>query len=300
MPAPPTTNGPPPGYWTAPSPYPTELYDPSPSAPASPPVVAANPPPVPIVEAPHPFTWGATLAASAVSETNSTSVVLSPMLEGAYQVHPALLLDLAWGFAWLLDNQGLGESAARVGNPRLSGYYRSHIGGWRIQGGLGITAPLAHYPLGPDGRLYAFIYNQTLATSGMWNQWLWTTDRLAVPVSARADYTLQSGHVLTADAAIASVSGVRSGASGTEVLGQAAVEARLSIGEKFDVCPRLQAVVLPSSSVDRLQTSLGLRGILHTTSGKYFAGLLFNLDEPLGVFGGLGRWGLHLGKEIDL
>jgi len=300
MPASPATNGPPPGYWTAPSPYPTELYDPSPSAPAIPPVVAAGPPAALVEKAPRPFTFGATLAASAVSETNATSVVLSPLLEGAYEVDPAILLDLAWGFAWLLDNQGLGESAARVGNALASGYYRSHIGGWRIRGGIGITAPMAHYPLGPDGRLYAFIYNQTLATSGMWNQWLWTTDRMAVPLSAHADYAFQSGHVLAAEAAIASLSGVRSGASGTDIVGQVAIEARLSMGEKFDVCPRLQAVLLPSSSVDRLQMAFGLRGILHTSSGRYFAGLLVNLDEPLGIFGGLGRWGLHLGKEIDL
>ena len=163
-----------------------------------------------------------------------------------------------------------------------------------------MTAPLAHYPLGPDGRLYAFVYNQTLASWGMWNQWLWTTDRLAVPVTGHADYVLSSGHVLTAEAAVAPVVGVRSGATGTDVVGQIAVEARLRLGTSFALCPRLQAVLLPSTSIDRLQTAFGLRGILETPFGNYFAGLLFNLDEPLGVFGGLGRWGLHLGKEIDL
>jgi hypothetical protein len=249
---------------------------------------------------PPPFTFGATLATTAVSETQSTSVLLSPLLEGAYEVYPAILLDLAWGFSWLVDNQGLGESTARAGNPMLSGHYRAHFEAWRVRAGIGVTAPLAHFPLSADGRLYAFTYNQTLATWGMWNQWLWTTDRMAIPVSGRADYTFASGYGLAGEIAIAPVMGARSGASRTDVLGQIALEARLPFGASFALCPRLQAVLLPSSSVDRLQSALGLRGVLETPHGKYFAGLLFNLDEPLGVFGGLGRWGLHLGKEIDL
>jgi hypothetical protein len=134
----------------------------------------------------------------------------------------------------------------------------------------------------------------------MWNQWLWTTGRMAVPVTGHADYVFSSGHVLAAEVAVAPVVGARSGATGTDMVGQIAGEARLHIGTSFALCLRLQAVLLPSTSVDRLQTAFGLRGILETPFGKYFAGLLFNLDKPLGVFGGLGRWGLHLGKEIDL
>jgi hypothetical protein len=298
---------PPPGYYPqsgyyppldnsgAPSPYPSAAYDPMPAAPT----ITAAPPP-PDTKTPPPFTFGATLATSVVGETNANSVVLSPLLEGAYEVYPAVLLDLAWGASWVVDNQGIGESTARVGNPMLSGYYRTHVNAWRVRAGLGVTAPLAHYPLGPDGRLYAFVYNQTMATWGMWNQWLWTTDRTAVPVSGRADYAFSSGHVLSAEVAVAPIMGARGGATGTDLVGQMAVETRLPIGASFVLCPRLQTVFLPSTSVDRLQTAFGLRGILDTPFGKYFAGLLVNLDEPLGVFGGLGRWGLHLGKEIGL
>ena len=46
--------------------------------------------------------------------------------------------------------------------------------------------------------------------------------------------------------------------------------------------------------------ALGLRGVLKTRYGDYFGGLLVNLDKPYGIFGGLERWGLHLGKEIGL
>ena len=99
---------------------------------------------------------------------------------------------------------------------------------------------------------------------------------------------------------LAPVIGVRNGASGTDVLGQVALEARLPLEASFDLCPRFQTVLLPKTSFDRLQSAFELRGSLKTEHGRFFAGVLFNLDQPLGVFSGLNRWGFHLGKEIDL
>jgi hypothetical protein len=285
---------PPPGYY-APSPYPPALYGPTPNTPT---VVEGPPPSRP--KTPRPYSLGATLATTSEHETGSTSVVLSPLFEGAYVVHPSFVLDLTWGFGWLVDSQGLGESTARVGNPIVSGFFRTHANAWQLRLGVGITAPLANLPLGMDGRLYAFVYNQTMAMWGMWNAWLWMPGRMATPATGRADYTFAPGQVWVAEVAVAPVIGVRGGASGTEWLGQVAVEARLSIGASFALCPRLQTVLLPSTSVDRLQSAAGLRGILKTRHGNYFAGLLINLDEPLGIWGGLRRWGFHLGKEIDL
>jgi hypothetical protein len=298
---PPGYYSPPPGYYSPPggpaetSPYPPALYESIPAVPN----IAAQPAP-PAAQTPPRFTFGATLGTTAESEPGSTSVVFSPLLEGAYQINPGVLLDLAWGFGWLVDNQGIGESTARVGNPMLSGFYRNHFKAWRLRAGLGITAPLAHQPLEMDGRLDAFLFNQTMAMNGMWNAWLWTPDRMAVPVSARADYALAAGYGLAAEGAIAPVIGVRNGASGTDVLGQIALEARLPLGASFDLCPRFQTVLLPKTSFDRLQSAFELRGSLKTEHGRYFAGVLFNLDQPLGIFSGLNRWGIHLGKEIDL
>jgi len=285
----------PPGAWPAQSPYPPELYG---NPPNEPPVAAATM--QARDEAPRSYSLGATLATSYESEPGSTSIVMSPLLEGALVVHPLVLLDLTWGFGWMVDGQGLGDSTARVGNPMLSGFFRANTGPWRVRAGLGVTAPLAHFPLSPDGRLYAFVYNQTLAMWGMWNEWLWTTDRMAVPAMGRVGYALSGGTVLVAEAALAPVIGVRATARGTEVLGQFAVEARLPVGATVDLCPRLQTVLLPSTSVDRFQSAAGLRLTLQTQRGRYFAALLLNLDEPLGVFGGLERWGFHFGKELDL
>ena len=227
-------------------------------------------------------------------------MVLSPLLEAAYAFHPHFLLDLAWGFGWLIDSQGLGESTARVGNPQLFALFRSETGPWRFRAGLGVTAPLAHIPLSPDGRLYAFPYNQTMAMWGMWNLWLWSPDRMAVPSMFRVSYTFPGGLAFAFEEANAVVLGVRGDASGTEAIDQFALEAQIPIGSIFVLRPRVQAVLLPSTSVDRWQSAAGLRGTIQTKAGRFFAGFLLNLDEPLGIWGGLRRWGIHIGKEIDL
>jgi hypothetical protein len=168
-----------------------------------------------------------------------------------------------------------------------------------MRAGLGVTAPLAHLPLGNDGRLYAFTYNQTMAMWGMWDQWLWEVDRMAVPINARFEYRFAE-QCLVVDAAEATLIGVRGGASGTNIVGQIAVEAQLAVASAITVSPRWQTVRLPSGGIDVWQSALGLRLGVATAAGTFFGGVLFNLDQPLGMFGGLGRWGLHLGKEIDL
>jgi hypothetical protein len=255
---------------------------------------------LPIPSTPVPYALGATLAVSLESEAGSTSAIFSPLLEGAYAVHPHLLLDLSWGFAWAVDGQGLGESAARVGNPMLSGFFYTSAGSWQWRTGLAITAPLAHFPLGPDGRMYSFVYSQTLAMWGMWNQWLWSVDRMAVPVSTRVTLSLPDDRKLVAEATMAPVWGARAGAKGREIVGQVAVEVALPIDGRFTLCPRLQTVLLPSTSIDRWQSAAGFRTTMQTSHGRYFVGVLVNLDEPLGVLRGLERWGLLLGKEADL
>jgi hypothetical protein len=246
------------------------------------------------------FAFGAVLGSSVVSEPESTSVLLSPLLEGTLAFDRTVLLRATWGFTWVVDGQGLGESTARSANPMLSGVYRVGKGRWRIRAELGVTAPAAHVPLGTDGRLYAFSYNQTMALWGMWNQWLWTPDRMAIPLHATVGYTLGDGHWLVVEAAQATLIGVRGSASGNSSVGQVALEAQLSVAPSLTLCPRWQTVLLPSGGVDVWQSAVAVRMGLATGAGTFFVGVLVNLDEPVGIFGGTGRWGLHLGKEIDL
>ena len=142
------------------------------------------------------FTFGAELGTTTVGEPNATTVVLAPILDVGLIVHPALALDVAWGFIWAIDGQG---STGRVGNPMLSGTYRLNVAEWRVRASVGATAPLASYPLGPDGRLYAFDYNQAAGIWGLWNAWLWTPNRMAIPVGVRVDRLFATGESLRAE-----------------------------------------------------------------------------------------------------
>ena len=309
--SPPLTPGPapydpPPGYppptgFPPNDPYPPALYAPAevpPTTPAEPATVVAAEAPPPAAETYRRYSIGATLATSLDTESGSDSFLTAPLVEGAYAVHRRVFLALELGFGWLVDNQGLGESSFRAANPQLSGTYHHRFGPWELRGSLGVTAPLAHVPLGPDGRLYRSIYNRALASWGMWNQWLWYADRMAVPASLRARHHFAGGHVVVAELEPALVIGTADDTSGTDFVGQLAIEAQLPIGSIFVLCPRLQAVLLPSSSIDRMQTAAVVRGVFVTRLGRFFASLLFNLDEPLSALGQYG--GLHLGKEMDL
>ena len=195
--------------------------------------------PAPLADEPAPFSFGVDLGISWENEVGSTSVVFAPLLEGAWVVHPRALLDVTWGAAWMVDNQGLSQATGRVGNPMVSGIIHREAGRWRFRAGLGVTAPLADVPLSLDGRLDAFVYNQTLAMWGMWNQWLWLPDRMAIPVSGRFDYALSRRRNLTVEAALAPVIGVRDTASGVAFVVQLAIEINLPISHRVALCPRL-------------------------------------------------------------
>jgi len=295
---------PPPGYYYPPPGYPPPAYPP-PGSPAPPAAGTANatvaaeralPAPEPV----RSYSVGGTLTTSLDTESGSDSFLTAPLVQGAYAVHRRVFLDLVAGFGWLVDNQGLGESTLRVANPQLTGTYHDRVDAWELRGSLGVTAPVAHVPLGVNGRLYRSVYNRALAAWGMWNQWLWYADRMAVPVTLRAAHRFSGGQRLAAELAPALVVGARHDASGTELVGQLGLGVELPLGARFILCPRLQAVLLPSTSIDRLQTAAELRGVLATKVGRFFAAVLVNLDEPLRSVGGGQRWGLHLGKEMDL
>lgn len=295
----------PPGYYRTPDSYP--IFDGRPPPGQDQPEQAGSPPSdvalatsaQAISQAQHGYSWGAALAGGVESAGASTSVVTAPVLEGSYVAHRFILLHLTLGFGFLVDNQGLGESTFRFGNPQASAHYRTDRGRWRIAAGLGVTGPLAHVELGPDGRLQATVYNRSLAMGGMWNQWLWYADRMAVPAIFRVSYHLPSGVTLVVQHADAILLGVRGENTGTHFVGQLAFEAQFPLRPTFTLTPRLQTVLLPAAGIDRWQTAAALRGTLKTKVGSFFVGCLVSLDEPIAAQPGVARWGFHLGKEIE-
>lgn len=251
-------------------------------------------------EAERGFSFGATLATSYENEVGSRSAIFAPLLEGVTPVYRQIFLDLTWGAAWMIDTQGLGESTARIGNPMSSVLLKRGSGQWSFVSGWGFTLPTAHVSLGPDGRLQEFVYNQTMAMWGMWNLWLWSPDRMAVPFTGRVGYGFLDDDSVSLEAGLAPMFGVRISTNGFSLVEQLAVEARLPVLGAFALCPRLQTVHLPSSNGAQFQSAAGLRVTIQTNVGRFFVGGLVNLDGPLGVFGGLQRWSVQLGKEVDL
>ena len=221
------------------------------------------------------------------------------MLRGLFSIKPHILAEIDWGFALMLDSES--SAFARSGNPWAKGWYRGERGRLRWYAGAGITAPLASVIISPDGRNQRALYNQSAAAWGLWDDWRWTPGRMAVPIPAALSFAFSPRVIATAEAALAPVFGVRNGEHGTDLLAQLAVGARFLLPHDLWLCPRLQAVLLPSTSVDQLQTAAGLRVEWAPRFGRFFVGALVNLDEPLGVFGrGTQSWGIHLGKELDL
>jgi hypothetical protein len=292
---PPTYDYPPAGYDMPGAPYPDALYAPAPES-ATRPVGPAPMPSEPTHAAD--VDYGVTVSSSVYSENDSTSLVASPLLEARYALPSRLAFALAWGFGWLVDNQGIGSSTFRAGSPALTASYGVHQGTWAWYTGIAVVPPVAHVPLGPDGRLYQSIYSRTLAAGGMWNQWLWLTDRLTVPLVAGVEHETDRGIRLSADAALAEAFGARAHAEGADVLGQLAIEASVPVLAHLAFRPRYQTVLLPKNSIDRWQSALALSGLWDTGHARYFLRVLLNLDEPLGALAGGPRWGFMLGKEL--
>jgi hypothetical protein len=244
---------------------------------------------------------GAAMAISHVSETGSSETVATPILHAFFAPSPHLGIEVEWPFALMLDSEGFGSATARSGNPHLGAWYRRESGSTRWRVGMAITAPIATVNLGYDGRLQRQLYSQGAAAWGMWDDWRWATGRMAIPFTGSLCYDLDGAVALLADASVGPIFGVRSGENGTDLLAQVAVGIRFRLASSFWITPSAQTVLLPSVSVDRLQTAAVLRAEWASAIGRLFLGILVNLDEPLGVFGrGTQAWGIHLGKELDL
>jgi hypothetical protein len=283
--------------------------EPSAAPTAAAPIASAQPDPVPVPipgpaapESPSPgwesrFSFGAALAFTHLSESASSLSVSHLLLQGRVAFRRDILADVDWGFVLARDSDA--GFTARTGNPWLKGWYRREFEGIELQGGLGVTLPLATVTLGPDGRLHRALYNHSEALWGMADIWRWVPGRLAVPVVLQAEYPLGLRQVYSAELALAPMTGVRSGEKGTDLCGQLALAGRFMLVPTFWIGARLQGVLLPSSRVDRLQSAVALRVEWTPRLGRFFLQGLVNLDEPVGVFGrGSRAWGIFLGKEL--
>lgn len=282
---------------SGPTPYPYQ-YPVMPAAELAPaPAPEPAPMEIPDPEAGSRFAFGAVLGFTHISEENSSLTVSNPLLQGRVVLWNHFLADVDWGFILARDSDA--GFSARTGNPWIKAWYRRAFGGWQLQGGVGISIPLATTTLGPDGRLQRALYNHSAALWGMADMWRWSPGRLAVPIVMEATRRLSMGQIYSAQLAVAPMTGVRAGEKGTDVVSQLAVTGRFMLVPTFWMAVRLQEVLLPSASVDRWQMAAALRFEWTPRLGRFFLEGLMNLDEPVGVLGrGTGSWGIFLGKEL--
>ena len=206
-------------------------------------------------------------------------------------------MDADWGLIVARDSDA--GFTGRTGNPWIKGWYRRGFGGVLMQGGLGVTIPLATVSLGSDGRLQRALYQHSEALWGMADIWRWSPGCVSVPLIVEATMPASQRQIYSAQMAVASMTGVRSGESGTDLCAQLLVGGRFMLVPTFWIGARLQGVLLPSASIDRLQTATAVRFEWTPRAGRFFLEGLMNLDEPVGVFGrGTRAWGIFLGKEL--
>jgi hypothetical protein len=246
-----------------------------------------------------PWSWGGQLGSTVIDETNTTTLLLSPQINVAYRLAVAWNLLGTWSFSALVDSQGLGEASLRAGNPLFAtGYGRTQLNRtWKAT--FGVTLPIVRIPSDSDGRLYTFLVNHNLAMNGMWNAWIWLRDFIALPVQGSLTFPLPYSIPMTLAGGIAPLIGVRKQKSDQDLMAQISVAVELSAFQRIHFSPRWQLVLLPSTSLDRLQSAAAIRASYIASQSRYFIEVLFNLDEPLGMLRGLERWGLWLGKEMD-
>ena len=235
-------------------------------------------------------------AAVAVQERGGL-LTSAPQLAARWRARERVYFELHWGVA-LQTDVGVASPVFRAGNPWYLGAYHRTFATGAFALGLGVAAPVARVELGPEGRAQRSAFGHTLGAWGMWNAWLWSAGRMAITMQTRALRDLGWAE-LRAEGAVAAMPAVRRSEEGLAWVAQAAGELCGLGGEAPPLCLHASAVVLPRSSLDKVQLAAGLR-IEPLRDRRYFGLLLINVDEPLGFGRGQRLWGLHIGRELGL
>ncbi len=232
-----------------------------------------------------------------ISGVEDDYVLAYPQLSGFYALNDSLALQLDWGFGYA---SGGDQSAFRVGNPYLGGWYKLMSGQSHLRVGAGIALPLLQIS---DDNFESAIETAVvslggLGTMGLWDPWLWLPETFSLVVPARFETLLGDSFKLGADGALAIL--VPSGDGDSEVMLQLAGEGAFKFGE-LQAGARLQFVSLVTSDDDDTQISLVPFVRYDFGSGFVQGRFMFNLDEPLGpAFDDGGIWSLGAGVGFYL
>jgi hypothetical protein len=213
----------------------------------------------------------------------------------AFDARWSIAADLGLVLLESSPHAGSSDLALRPANPTLWGYYRAALfeGSYRL--GLGGAAPLATLDDDGNARLQRAALNYASGMNGLWELWLWATDRGAVILRAELEERLVDKTWVLLAFTPALMLPARSAFGDHEA--DLLLPIAASLGARHRVMwfgLRGQAVFMPTVEPDGLQLALGPWA--RVVSGSLFFELLVlgNVDEPLAGARGLGVWGLHL------
>jgi hypothetical protein len=246
---------------------------------------------------------GAELSYFGTSEDASKLYVLVPRAAAQYAFDQHWSVAADWGLIAIdsVPDQGAAESVARSGNPSLLGLLRGKLGGVPYRVGLGGTVPIAGINRAGQGRLQHVAFNDAQGLDGLWDVWLWAPSRIAALSFGQLDFDLHPQLQLQVEVAPALLIPVYDefGSAPADVFVPTAVSFSTHKGP-LRLGLRVQAVLMPTNNVDKLQ--LALEPWLRLTLGSGFleARYTANVDEPLAGERGAQIWGFHLGGGASL
>lgn len=246
---------------------------------------------------------GAELSYFGTTEDASSLYVLVPRAAAQYAFDSRWSVAADWGLITIdsVPDQGSAETVARSGNPSLLGLLRGELSGVRYRVGLGGTVPVAGINRAGQGRLQHAAFNDAQGLDGLWDVWLWAPSRMAALGFGQLELDLHPEIQLQVEAAPALLIPVYDefGSAPVEVFIPTAVSLGSHKGP-FRFGLRLQAVLMPTNNVDKLQLALEPWLRLLLGGGFVEARYTGNVDEPLAGERGPRIWGFHLGAGASL
>ncbi|MBN1962541.1 MAG: hypothetical protein JW841_16535 [Deltaproteobacteria bacterium] len=188
---------------------------------------------------------------------NSRTLIIVPVLSGAYAINHFLQVRAQWGV--VSCNQKSNTSSTRtanLGNPFLSFIWSPEIfTGITSQISAGFTIPIAHLPNNASTRNERDAYAFASALKGLKSMWLWSPDRFAFAVPLTLQWRASLFAIINLDTSAAVMLPTKQSSNNrTDAIFEFGAEIKtqspLSLGF------RIQTVTIITLPTDRLQLSV--------------------------------------------
>jgi hypothetical protein len=239
------------------------------------------------------------LAYYGVDDPRSSLDLVLAELAARYVLSPRYVLVGFIGASFLASSpqDAPVDHAFRPANPELMLWYLSPLSGPKlsVRAGFGLTAPLAWIERGPDARLHRTALANAAGLDGLRRLWRWAPSTTSVVAATEIDAELHEqllvhGELWSALLVPSHHEFLRKRVGLVMPLQLAPI---VRVGP-VQAGPRLNAVLMPSQSLDAAQLSIEPFAALHIGRAFGEVAVTVNVDEPLAGRRGAGVWALHL------